>query len=249
MNNGYKLSLSSLSIECTRRCNMKCAHCMRGPAQAKDLNPEAVYRMFEHIDYIGSITPTGGEPSLNPDALNTIADAIRKYSVTVSGIYIVTNGKQVSDDFISGLMNAMLATEMDEYSSGIALSVDMFHDHISAENIKKLRLFAGFDMESKKTDWTKIPPIARGRASSLTSVIARHRDYGNAFYDAEIDENDRKINIPDGQLALTVDGNIVSDCDYAYRDVRRLTICNVFDDNWVDTFLAKTRKAIRKQSA
>jgi hypothetical protein len=220
---------------------------MRGTAQAKDLNPEAVDRLFEHVSFISTITPTGGEPSLNPDALDTIKIAAGKYKVDISGVYIVTNGKQISDHFVNSLMNLMLITDADEYNTGIALSSDMFHDPIPTENIRKLKLFSCFDMDAKKTDWHKIPPIARGRAKHLSSVRTQNRNYTNSFYDAEIDDERKIINLPECQLSLTVDGDLVSDCDYSYSDVKRITICNVFEDDWMDTFMRKTRKAIAEQ--
>lgn len=56
-----------LAIEVTRRCNMECAHCLRGDAQAVDMTQEIVDRFVDGLEEgmsIGDVTLTGGEPSL-----------------------------------------------------------------------------------------------------------------------------------------------------------------------------------------
>ena len=65
---------------------MQCAHCMRGEAQNKNLLPDAVDFLFERVNQINTIVPTGGEPTLNPDALREITKAIHKHQVYVSSV-------------------------------------------------------------------------------------------------------------------------------------------------------------------
>ena len=43
-------------IEVTRRCNMKCAHCLRGPAQNIDLSFEEVDAFLDNFSFINQIT-------------------------------------------------------------------------------------------------------------------------------------------------------------------------------------------------
>lgn len=239
-----KLSLCSLAIETTRKCNMTCEHCMRGDPQNKNLMPTAVDFLFERLDRVYDITPTGGEPTMNPDALIHIRKAITKHNVSVGGVYVVTNGLEVTDVFIKNFMDLLLATDMDEDSCGIAISQDMFHDNISYENRRKLSLFGCFRPDDKKTDWTRVPPMAIGRAASENCPVETRAPYkSDPFYSVEIDE-DGNVTIDDTTLALTVDGDLLAGCDYAYADTDAIKLCNVLDPHWFEELTAKVQAAI-----
>lgn len=76
-------SANNVFIEVTRRCNMCCAHCLRGDAESIDIQEkyiDAFLDNFEKGAYISSLTFTGGEISLNIPAirytLNAIGDVV-----------------------------------------------------------------------------------------------------------------------------------------------------------------------------
>jgi MoaA/NifB/PqqE/SkfB family radical SAM enzyme len=62
------LSLDNVIIEITRRCNMKCEHCLRGAQQRLDIPDDVLSKFFLRIrdSYINHLCLTGGEPSLAP---------------------------------------------------------------------------------------------------------------------------------------------------------------------------------------
>ena len=73
------ISYGNLCLEITRRCNMACAHCLRGDAQNVDMSHEIIDRALENVLSIGSLTFTGGEPSLNVDAMRyTLEKRVKK---------------------------------------------------------------------------------------------------------------------------------------------------------------------------
>ena len=43
----YDISIDSLVLEITRRCNMSCEHCMRGEAQNIDMDLSIIDKIFE----------------------------------------------------------------------------------------------------------------------------------------------------------------------------------------------------------
>ena len=59
------ISIQNLAIEVTRKCNIKCAHCLRGDSQNKDIDLKYIDILLDQVNYIGHFCPTGGEPSLN----------------------------------------------------------------------------------------------------------------------------------------------------------------------------------------
>ena len=97
-----ELYIKNLCIEITRRCNMRCAHCMRGNAEAVDISLRHITNVLRHVRYIHHFNITGGEPSLNVRAIRHILERVRAYEITVNDFYIVTNGSVASrsEEFI-----------------------------------------------------------------------------------------------------------------------------------------------------
>lgn len=232
----YKLTIHDLCIETTRRCNMACAHCMRGDAMNRDLDPALLDKLFSRLSGIGNVTPTGGEPSLNPAALLQIRDAILKYNIPVAGVYLVTNGKEITDEFLHNFLSLLLATEMDPEVSGLALSQDMFHDKISYANKAKLSMFSCFRDDDKKTDWTRTPVLNIGRGAEI--VIVSNRDPYRPQNTLNCWFNNDTIQLSE-VLTLTVDGYLLPYGDYSYEEVENLAICNVNDPDWYEQLIAE----------
>lgn len=88
----FKFFYRNLCIEVTRKCNMKCEHCMRGEAQNHSISKEVVDRIFEEVSAIGELLLTGGEPFLEPEMIDYIVESIIKNKIPIMNIQIVTNG-------------------------------------------------------------------------------------------------------------------------------------------------------------
>lgn len=99
----FKLSYKELAIEVTRRCNMQCSHCMRGPAENHTISKEVIDRLFEEVSVVARLLLTGGEPFLEPEMMDYIFDAIIKRKIPIEKIDVVTNGtirdKRIAESF------------------------------------------------------------------------------------------------------------------------------------------------------
>ena len=145
-----KYNLNNVYIEVTRRCNMSCPHCMRGPAQNVDLSKEDINMFFDkfNCESIRSLTFGGGEPTVAPDIVSYIVDQIIVRKIKV-GAGLITNGKVFSKEVADAL------NRLDEYdkqlrepgeptdyvSSNIMLgfSVDKYHNIDISEVKEKYR--------------------------------------------------------------------------------------------------------------
>ncbi len=220
-----KLNFENLAVEVTRRCNMKCAHCMRGEAQNIDLDLEKFDKFLENVSHIDTITFTGGEPTLNLPAIRHILEVCKERKISVYNFYLVTNGKKIENDFLI-LMIEWYAYCYDcggdpEYT-GLALSQDEYHESVNYNSIQKLKAFEFFDMNDKKNNWDKSYLINLGRARSIGSHVKRNPDY----YHPTVEENDDEIKIGDSNIAFTCDGDILFDCDYEYESTDNIKACD-----------------------
>ena len=90
-----KYIIHHLAIETTRRCNLKCSHCMRGECQNIDISKEIIDMILnnEEIEMIEHICFSGGEPTLNPNVIIYAIDKIIEENINVQDIAMVTNGQ------------------------------------------------------------------------------------------------------------------------------------------------------------
>lgn len=229
-----KLDVNELMIEVTRRCNMRCGHCLRGESRKEDLDISLLENFLDAVASIGCIIFGGGEPSLVPNIVMDILRLIKKKSIPVYRFYIVTNGKKVSKAFLNAIMQWYEYVEDDCYDdmpAMLALSQDKFHEPIPEKNRKKLRMFSFFSEDEHNTDFDKIPVQNLGRARSLTAQKKRDP---RCSLNVHAERYDDKINISD-IISFTVDGYIVPDCDYEYEEVKDIAIVNIKERSWFDT--------------
>lgn len=54
--NMKELYIKNLCIEITRRCNMHCAHCMRGDAESVDIPLRHISDLLRHVRHVHHLT-------------------------------------------------------------------------------------------------------------------------------------------------------------------------------------------------
>ena len=132
---------SDLIIETTRHCNMTCEHCLRGNPQRKKISRQYLISTLRQFDYINSITFTGGEPSLNPEAIEDFLHICRMNNIQAGNFYIVTNAKRSPQRFLDAVSDLHSFCSENEMSQ-LVISNDSYHYGSSQNAIDKLfRLF------------------------------------------------------------------------------------------------------------
>ena len=144
-----KLTINSLTIELTRRCNTVCKHCVRGVAQNIDIDDEYIDSMLKQTDIINYLQFTGGEPTLCVKKMRYIFKKLIEYRIPVFNFQIITNGYIYNDDIVGVIrdygklvimcreiackkdtlphyMNCLFLISTDEYHSEKALQIRHF---------------------------------------------------------------------------------------------------------------------------
>lgn len=222
----------TMVFEVTRRCNMACKHCMRGDAQCVDMSDEVIDKALENVGEITNITFTGGEPTLNVQAIRHVLDVCKAREIPVYSFYLVTNGKTVTTDFLTAMIEWYAYTQkFDGDYSAVALSRDIFHEDIPSGNRYLLRSLSFYNEEDKNTDFTIYSPQELGRARSMSATQPRcicEPDY-------TIDGQD--IFFADGLVTVTADGLYLPVCDYEYAETERIAMGSVYDNEAYEQFL------------
>ena len=225
-------------IEITRRCNMCCAHCLRGDAENIDIQEkyiDAFLDNFQSDAYIGTITFTGGEISLNIPAIRYTLKAVEKRGISVGSFYMVTNGKDASkmpELALASLEWWAYCEEKDANICGLCISSDVFHEDIPRESSEILSGLA-YNRNDKTIDFYNQMLIDEGRAKSLDSSRFKKRSlFTEKLY---VDyEDDSSVHLSDSELYLNAVGDIVVGCDWSYESQTKHRIGNVMDSkNWL----------------
>lgn len=163
------LFYNGIHIELTRRCNLACAHCLRGPAQNKTMTREVIDKLIQNIDWVTQVYITGGEPLLEIDSLCYLIE--RLSMKIVHNITFTTNGTVKDRKVVDALEAFCIANKLNG-NAMIVVSDDKFHsgEHDSA-----------FDYYTKlANEANKRIHEARGETDDASpAIVVSSQDLGN----------------------------------------------------------------------
>lgn len=208
-----KTSIDYLSIESTRRCNMKCRHCLRGPAQKIDIKRNYIRDILKQTEYIGNINFSGGEPSLNPKAIKDFTELARQYKTEIGSFYIATNGKEINEAFVIAL-HKLYNICYDPQDNSLEITRDKFHQEFGDPNTSLLEAFSFIDIRDKDEDINSSRSwINEGRFKR--NFPQSHYNNGRAAPQDVFTVEDNYIG--DGTLYLNCKGNVIAGCSFSYK--------------------------------
>ena len=117
-----KVNINCLCLEITRRCNLECAHCLRGNSEFKDMSDEILNNIFSDISSIHVLDLGGGEPLLAPNVIEKIIKIINERKIKIDIVSFTTNGTVLSEKQINLLQQLKNIAVLD-----VRLSHDKFH--------------------------------------------------------------------------------------------------------------------------
>lgn len=235
---------------------MCCGHCLRGDIdEPMDMPINWIPKILDGIDSIGSVTFTGGEPSLADDFIEAFVDYAVENDKEINGCFIATNGKVYSQKIVDSMMKLQLFSceemngkeifvnyndryilEDEEISNfAIAVSLDKFHEAIPLSNLIKYK-HSGFYTNIMETNFDKQSVLARGRGATIRGAFQRNiwqlyfSDNDDRGYEAE-------------SVYINVDGSVFADCDLSYEDAEREeALGNIEEQDLADILDAKAEE-------
>lgn len=205
------IQVGTLVLEITRKCNMRCDHCLRGDAQKLDMSHEIMNRVLDQISWMSSVTFTGGDPSLNVNAINHFTDAIRCRKIGPDNFYVVTNGKRNANKLAMALINlyGMIGVNDQDEMTSLNMSRDPFHEEVPVPAVfKALRFFQEDGHVMKDTHYL----ISEGRAKRF-NMGTRNIEIPAYFENTNgYDEDSLYLDT----LYIAANGNVLPVCDLSY---------------------------------
>lgn len=218
-----QIKFKNLMLEVTRKCNMQCAHCMRGEEQDVSMSSDCIEKIFSQTRYIKHLTITGGEPSLVPDLIMWITYYAKKYGVEIYDFFCATNAKKYSEEFVKHL-NGLYEICKHKIGCCLTISTDQFHDNADPRawaEYKKLKYYVPIN---EKWHLDKGDIISEGRAK--TFHLGRHEMiYPDYLYDYKLDCFNLSIG---DRVYINAEGFLLLNADMSYENQEEHYIDNVF---------------------
>ena len=213
-----------LAIEVTRRCNMNCAHCMRGDSQEVNLDTSVLQKLFEYAGSIKHLTITGGEPSLNPSAIRYISYFSRNVHCEIGAFFCSTNAKEYSEEFVNAL-NELYEQCTDKQNCTLSISLDQFHDAADPTALSEYRKLPYYQPVKELGNISRGNILSEGRANE--NNLGRYsKPFAEYFYD--IDYEPLRFTVGDS-VYLNAVGDILLDCDLSYLNQEEENIGNIME--------------------
>lgn len=226
------LYISDLVLECTRRCNMKCEHCMRGCSQPLDMSYETLRKTLRQIDSISCLAVTGGEPSLKPDFFKDLYDLIRDFRIDVQYFYVVTNAKSTyrRQEFIEHLNNLYEWCDEKDMCS-LVVSQDQFHNRLREPNFKYYETEWGDELPYFRKEERReaiYEPLNEGYSES--NGIGIRDPKPQEKWEVYKWDNDSDLQVSEGMVYISANGNITSQCDMSYHRIDKEAQGNIHNE-------------------
>lgn len=235
------MDVLNLVLEVTRQCNMKCAHCLRGEPRNVTMDFIVAKKALDKLQYIDTITFTGGEPFLNETLICRVIDYIIRNNKDVYNFYVATNGTQMSMKTLEHFLRFYAYTlekhgpnvPDEEIYSQIELSNDIFHDN---PNNDTLSLLKGLKFFSQRKTLNPDYIIQEGRGKAFAS-------HGKTLpYNEPFDFDDMHT------LYVTAEGNIFPDCDFSYDTMDKLPQVSILSRKQLKTLCLDYNRQIKEKS-
>lgn len=218
-----KINVRGLILEVTRRCNQQCAHCLRGKQQQIDMTPETIDFILDHVESIGEVCFSGGEPSLNLSIIEYFFEQSKKKGKLPSYFWLATNGL-VNQLELATLLLKWFPEMIGPDLCGVAVSIDQFHEK------PKENLFRGLSFYDDSKEF----PNGREPHQIVAMGMAKKNGLGflNPYMNISIDYCEEPDDIYIEDLYVSASGLMVGNCDASYEDIDKKGIpLKLLDDH------------------
>ena len=224
------LACDGLVMEVTRRCNIRCDHCLRGEPQMIDMSRAVVDATLRQVNSVYHLTLTGGEPTLNLPIIDYIVQAFQKHEVGLESFYMATNGVNPSMAVIKTLINLYEICD-DKEECRLEWSNDQYHEIMDCsepEMYQILSIYGKKYSEEVKKKYGEGNIINEGRAN--WNGLSQHNHSLESIWLGEDEDGSGNLRL-ESTLYISANGNIMTDCDCAFERIDDECIGNILTDN------------------
>lgn len=224
------IKLGYLIIEGTRKCNMKCAHCLRGNAQRVNMDNSVADIVTRQVDSIYSITFSGGEPSLNAEIIKQFQYGFMFNDCTINNFWVATNARFYKENFVNAL-ESLYSLCLEKDMCCLTISGDQYHFNQSQRAIDEYTQLCFYSDERMKhiDDWNLINEgMAKKNQFGTRDIIPKRKILDYSIFDDDL--------YVDDTVYINAHGDVLLNSDLSYHTQKKCAIGNVFKESLKDIF-------------
>lgn len=218
-----RINFKNLMLEITRKCNMKCAHCMRGEQQDETMSIDTIQKLFEDVNEIEQLSITGGEPSLAPEQIRWIAYYAKSNGIIIGSFFCATNAGKYSKEFVDAL-TYLYDVCSEQNKCILTISTDQFHSDADPKAMEEYRKLPYYSSEKEKGFLPKSKILLEGRAAE-NNLGRFSKPFTEHIYDFDL--QGWKLLIGD-RIYINVFGDVILDPDLSYQNQMNENIGNIW---------------------
>ena len=219
-----RIKFKNLMLEVTRKCNMRCAHCMRGEQQEETMSSDTIQRLLEYVYGIEQLSITGGEPSLVPDTIRWLAYFVKSRDIKVGSFFCATNAGEYSKEFVDALSSLYaVCTKPDKCI--LTISTDQFHSDADPKALSEYRQLPYYSSEKEKGFLPKGKILLEGKANE-NNLGRFSKPTTEHIYD--FDMHGWYLYIGD-RIYINALGDVLLDPDLSYLNQMNENIGNIWE--------------------
>ena len=225
------LYFGNLILEVTRKCNMSCPHCLRGPAQRIDMAPEIINEVTTATDWIASLSISGGEPSLGGKAIDHLRWAMYFYKCRLDSFWLTVNARFFKQDFYKALWNLYgVCEEQDECC--LTISGDQYHSKPSGNALRQYSELPFFSDEwMGNIDDHLLLNEGKAKKNQMG-----YREVNIPIRITDYDLNEDRLYVGD-TIYINAVGDVLLSCDLSYLHQKKHSLGNVLREPLQDILL------------
>lgn len=217
-----QVKFKNLMLEVTRRCNMRCNHCMRGEARDTDMESSVIQKIFAGTREIKCLSLTGGEPSLSPETIEYICYYARHNYCRIGSFFCATNAKEYSEAFVKA-MNELYGLCTDKEDCVLTISIDQFHNDQDPKALAEYRKLPYYKPTKEKGFIRKADILSEGRAQKLG--LGRFTvPHSERFYELNIKGFFLEVG---DRVYINALGDVLANADMSYEHQNEMRLGNV----------------------
>lgn len=238
-----KLDLTNCDVvlEVTRRCPLRCDHCLRGDPEGKDMQKGTIAKIVRFLaakEWGGHLTLSGGEPLGVPNVISEVAMALKRTRVGISGFYIATSGEFPTESIdhvisvLSELYGSCSYYDLDNIST-VQFSADPYRvvSELAKENHNRMERF--IKIITMRSGNGRV--MREGRAKELCENL--DPSLWLDLEEPEIEVSDEGDTIMPTTLYFNVHGECFPHCDLSYETQSELNGPIVIDSDFEEQLI------------
>jgi MoaA/NifB/PqqE/SkfB family radical SAM enzyme len=193
-----------------------------------DISNETIDKLLEGVEYISTVTFTGGEPSLAVDKMVYFLKALKARKIGIGSFFVITNGKIASLSMVHVLLDLYYYADRYERKemAGLEISGDQYHTEFGYSQQEAREMYEGlvfFHSEARKGNLYQEQILAEGRAKGWGS---RPADRNELIIGRD---KDGTIRQDDGVIYINALGDLIPSCNLSYMTQEKVKWGNVHD--------------------